>query len=171
MNSSKLLILTLTLFLSSCVDPKNTDNKSGVVISMAKSVALKNNDIKHMQATELLKRRENKIDDLIIVDVRTKAEQMESMIPGAISKELFEKHAKYFKDKDIVSYCTVGSRSSEYTRELQKNGYKAYSLQGGILSWIHRGGKVFKEDKEVKKVRFLSEAWNLLPKGYEGVFP
>ena len=167
----KIITYALLGILISCLNPEKTDNKSGVVISMAKSVTMKNSDIKHMSAQTLLERTSNKIEDLVIVDVRTAAEQKESMIPGAIPQDLFEKHMNHFKSKDIIAYCTIGSRSSEYTRELQKKGFKSYSLEGGILSWIHFGGKLYSNDKEVKKVRFLSEAWNLLPNGYEGVFP
>ena len=45
------------------------------------------------------------------------------------------------------------------------------SLQGGILSWVHHGGKVYMDDKEVKSIGILNEAWNLMPEGYKGVTP
>ena len=171
MKNQFVCLVLLSLLVTSCVDPQNTNNKSGVVISMAQSVKMKNKDIKHIAAKDFLKRTEMKDDTLVIVDVRSTEEQMESTIPGAIPKELFEKHMKHFKGKDIISYCTIGARSSKYTRELQKKGFKAMSLEGGILSWIHYGGKIFQNDKEVKTVRFLNEAWNLLPEGYKGVHP
>ncbi|MEE3078497.1 MAG: rhodanese-like domain-containing protein [Bdellovibrionota bacterium] len=166
-----LLALIITIITTSCVEPQNTKNKSGVVISMAQAIEMKNKDIKHLDVKEFLKRVEQKDDTMVIVDVRTKKEQMQSMIPGAMPKELFEKHMKHFKGKDIISYCTIGGRSSEYTRELKEKGFKAMSLQGGILSWVHHGGKVYMDDKEVKSIGILNEAWNLMPEGYKGVTP
>ena len=45
---------------------------------------------------------------------------------------VLEKH----KDKTILVYCKVGSRSSVACKELTRNGFaKVFSLSGGIMAW------------------------------------
>jgi rhodanese-related sulfurtransferase len=45
---------------------------------------------------------------VVLVDVRTPAEQNVSMIPTAIRKETFERTRDAYTDHTIVAYCTIG---------------------------------------------------------------
>mgnify|MGYP003647206127 CR=1 FL=1 len=79
--------------------------------------------------------------DVVLLDVREPTETAGGKIAGAIqipvgalSKRVgeLEKH----KDKTILVYCKVGSRSSVACKELTRNGFaKVFSLSGGIMAW------------------------------------
>jgi len=93
------------------------------------------------------------------------------MIPGAIDEALFEERIEDYRTDAIVVYCTIGVRSGRYVKRLIKDGYDAYNLKGGILAWAHAGGRfVDKTGKETRRVHVYGKRWNLLPKGYEGIW-
>lgn len=110
-------------------------------------------------------------EEVILVDVREAYERAVSIIPGAISKELFEAEAEEFEGKTIVVHCTIGYRSGKYVEELMADGIHAFNLKGSILSWVHAGQPVVdSEGDETKRVHVYGERWNLLPAGYEAVW-
>ncbi|EQC49719.1 rhodanese-like protein [Bacteriovorax sp. DB6_IX] len=166
----KITLITL-LFLVSCINPNSYENKAKIVESMATSVTMENKDIPFIEAKDLMFKMTQKSYDSIVVDARSESEQLVSMIPGAVPKHVFDKNKENFKDKEIFTYCTIGARSSAYARELIKNGFKATSLKGGVLSWAQAGGIFDNGGVQTKKVKFLNDAWNILPEGYEGVTP
>src|SRR5689334_16019752 len=61
-------------------------------------------------------------DSVCLVDVRSAEEQAVSMIPGAISEELFLKQFPSILDdkSTIVAYCTIGFRSGCFSSKLLK---------------------------------------------------
>lgn len=110
-------------------------------------------------------------ETVVVVDVRTPEEREISTIPGAISREEFEKNSGQYTDRPIVTYCTIGYRSGLYTRELREQGLDAYNLQGSILSWVHAGYPVVAPDgEETNRVHVYGERWDLLPEGFESVY-
>lgn len=111
------------------------------------------------------------MSEFVLVDVRTKVERDVSYIGRSISKEEFEANRPKYIDKEIVFYCTIGVRSTQYAIEKMREGFIVFVLKGGVLSWAH-AGKTFvgPNNEETKKVHVYSEAWNLLPKDYEGIF-
>jgi rhodanese-related sulfurtransferase len=125
-------------------------------------------DVPDVSAEEFVAmRREN---DVVLVDGRKKREQRVSMLPGAIPSREFEKNIEKYKEKTIVVYCTIGSRSGHYARDLIEKGFTAYNLRGSILAWIHAGQKLVSEGKETRRVHVYGRRWNLAPKGYEAVW-
>jgi rhodanese-related sulfurtransferase len=40
------------------------------------------------------------------------------------------------KERPVVFYCRVGSRSSVAAKAFRSAGYDAYSMQGGLLRWV-----------------------------------
>ena len=103
----------------------------------------------------------------IIVDTREKKEQNVSMIPGAITQKEFEKNKKKYKGKAIVTYCTIGYRSGVYAKKLNKKGFKAYNLVGGVLSWAHEGNEFVCDSANTKKVHVYGKDWDLAPERYK----
>ena len=117
-----------------------------------------------IELQELLKKDAGKT---LIVDVRTKKEQSVSMLQGAITSEEFSKNPDKYKGKTIVSYCTIGYRSSIFTEKLVKKGFKALNLRGSILMWAHYKGKLYTPSgNETNKVHVYSKDWSLLPASY-----
>lgn len=125
-------------------------------------------DTPDVSVEELIAMREN--SDIVLVDRREKKEQEVSMIPGAITSDEFEKNIEQYKDKPIVVYCTIGSRSGKYARRLIKKGMRAYNLKGSILAWTHAGKELVSEGEETRRVHVYGRKWNLAPEGYEAVW-
>ena len=74
-----------------------------------------------------------------LLDVRTPAEYSEVRLEGAhlipIDK-LLSRIAEIPKDRPILVYCAVGSRSSQVAEYLAGHGYPSvYNLNGGIWAW------------------------------------
>ncbi len=106
--------------------------------------------------------------DIILVDIREKEEQQVSMLPGAITKEEFLKNLDKYKDKKIITYCTIGYRSGKFAEKYSK--LNIYNLEGGVLAWSHFKGKFFKDNKETKLVHVFSQEWDFLNSNYKAVY-
>lgn len=109
-------------------------------------------------------------EKIVLVDVRTDEEISVSTLPGAITKDEFEKEPQKYKDKEIITYCTIGYRSSLYVKELQSRGIHAKNLRGSLLSWLHAGGQVVdKNGKNTDKVMAIGNTEHLIPKSYKNI--
>ncbi len=91
------------------------------------------------EAFSLISQREN----LFLLDVRTFDEYRQvrlddsRLIPiGQLTRRI----AEIPRDRPILVYCAVGSRSAQVTNYLVRNGYpEVYNLSGGIYSWAQKG--------------------------------
>ncbi len=108
--------------------------------------------------------------DVVLIDVRQETERRISTIANAISVEQFQDSLEKHKADRIVTYCTIGYRSGIYAQKLQDQGFRAYNLNGGILAWIHAGHEVFDQQGQTRRVHVFSKKWNLVPKGYQGIW-
>jgi len=91
----------------------------------------------------------NNDQDYLIVDVRTIDEFNEGHIKGAVLipvSELGSRLNELPKDKPIITYCRVGSRSRNAANILVENGFKYVYDMGGILEWIEKGYPVVIKD-------------------------
>ena len=80
----------------------------------------------------------------MLIDVRTMSEYREGHIPGASSFPLDRLEGrlnKLSKSKEIICICRSGSRSKRATRILQKAGFNAINMQGGMNAWQKAGYK------------------------------
>lgn len=74
----------------------------------------------------------------VIVDVRNSREYNENHIDGSINVPEYELDRNFEKiindkNKDIVVYCTSGSRSEKAYKKLKKLGFvNVYNLYGGL---------------------------------------
>lgn len=105
----------------------------------------------------------------VLVDVREPHEQRVSMLPGAITKQDFERHSARYRSWLVVPYCTIGLRSGLYTRELRGRGFEVRNLAGSALAWAHAGLPFETKGKATRRVHVFNADWNLLPRGYEPV--
>jgi rhodanese-related sulfurtransferase len=81
-----------------------------------------------------------KNSDIVLLDVRTNGEHSGQHIPGSIHIPLHELPArlgelKKYLPREIVCYCQSGSRSVSAMLILDKNGFNAANLNGGISEW------------------------------------
>lgn len=163
------LILTSIIALS-CIDPQSAaKNKKKSVKVMAEQIAKKFPKAPQVTIEDFLDWKKTAHQPIVLVDVREAKEQAVSMLPGAITKDEYEKNLPKFKEYLVVAYCTIGYRSSEYVGELVKKNINAYNLQESLLGWAHRGLSFSIKGSETKKAHVYEEAWNFLPSGYTGV--
>ena len=81
---------------------------------------------------------------LKLIDLRTKPETEEGMIPGAVwmdmsSREFMNDISALPKDEAYCLYCASGGRSSMAAQFMEMQGFsRVYDLIGGMLSWEDR---------------------------------
>lgn len=97
-----------------------------------------------VQAREMLEKN----DQVYLLDVRTFQEYSQIRLAGANLipiDQLLRRIAELPKDRPILVYCAVGSRSTQVMNYLAKIGYgPVYNLNGGIWAWQLRGYPVLK---------------------------
>ena len=106
----------------------------------------------------------------VFIDIREPREQQVSMLPGAITEKEFINDSAKYKDAVKIAYCTISYRSGKFSQKLQKEGIPVYNLRGGILAWVHDGGKVYDQNGETHRIHVYGRKWNLGPKRYQAVW-
>ena len=78
----------------------------------------------------------------VLADVREPYEYNDCRIPGSINvpaSVLSKRAAEIDAEKAVIVYCTSGRRSIIACNTLEKQGFKAYSLNGGIKAFYNTG--------------------------------
>jgi len=83
---------------------------------------------------------------------------------GAITEKAFKKNLERYKDHGIIGYCTISYRSGELAKKLGKKGIKMLNLKGGLLAWVHEGGKVYDQHGEIKRVHVSQKSGTTDPR-------
>jgi rhodanese-related sulfurtransferase len=81
-----------------------------------------------------------KTNDVVLLDVRTAMERQRSSINGSVHIPLHELRTradelKKYKGKEIVCFCASGNRSISAAATLNKLGFSAANMKGGIAEW------------------------------------
>ncbi len=112
----------------------------------------------------------------VLFDTRPQEEYSVSHLPHAIQVDPqlpVEKFVAQFgdslKNKNVVFYCSVGYRSSQFLQRVQKTlGQKgataAFNLQGGIFRWYNEGNVVVDANGPTNKVHPYDKIWGALVK-------
>ncbi len=168
----KLLVFLVILFLlpvpSSQSASMEDEQKYSQVIRMYREYTQsfpKVADIPSKKAIELLNN-----SDTVFVDVRKVKEQKVSMIPGAITKKEFLDNLDRYHHKHIIAYCTISYRSGKFAKKMAQKGVSITNLEAGLLGWVHEGGPLFHENKEVNKLHVYGKKWNLAPAAIDVIF-
>ena len=80
--------------------------------------------------------------DAQLIDVREDYEWDAGRIGGArhiVLGEVASQASTIEKERPVVFYCRVGSRSAMAADAFRGAGYEAYSLQGGLEAWSGEG--------------------------------
>ena len=87
--------------------------------------------------------------EIQLIDVREDYEWESGRVEGARHIELQQIAAQadtIDRQKPVVFYCRVGSRSAMAAAAFRQAGYEAYSMDGGLLAWeqsdLPLGGQV-----------------------------
>lgn len=97
--------------------------------------------IPEITATELYQRLKQG-ESLVIIDVREPVEYREGHIAHSQLiplGQLATRQAELPKDQTIYISCRSGNRSGLATDMLNKAGYQAINLKGGLIEWNHLG--------------------------------
>ena len=111
-----------------------------LMVCMAWSLALAAaQDISSREARVLMEKNK----DIFLLDVRTPQENSQARLPGTklIPINEFERRINEVpRNKTILVYCAVGSRSKPVAEYLSKNGYKnVYNMSDGLVGWYRNG--------------------------------
>lgn len=106
---------------------------------------LNNRKVEHHNPAELSRRIKNQ-NNMILLDVRTDPERRKGHIKGSVHIPLNqlrkrEQELEKYKNKEIVCYCASGNRSINAAIFLQKHGFNASNLKGGISAWNYQNQK------------------------------
>mgnify|MGYP002532155237 CR=1 FL=1 len=73
-----------------------------------------------------------------LIDMRSDRDFEYGTIPGAIhiSQEDLQGNPQIIKSKKVILFCAHGTNSIEAAEELEAEGYRAYSLEGGYIAWL-----------------------------------
>jgi rhodanese-related sulfurtransferase len=110
-----------------------------LLLLAAPVLAAPSRNISAAEAAQLLQRGKR----VYLLDVRTPGEYMQMRLDGAHLipiDQLLRRIGELPKDRPILVYCAVGSRSSQVAGYLAQQGYpEVYNLYGGISAWQLRG--------------------------------
>ena len=73
-----------------------------------------------------------------VYDIRSETDRAYGFIPGSVhtTADELENNPPADRDKKIIIYCAHGVFSIDIADRLCKQGYEAYSLEGGYLAWM-----------------------------------
>ncbi|SDA62304.1 Rhodanese-related sulfurtransferase [Algoriphagus alkaliphilus] len=106
------------------------------------------------------------ISEYQILDAREKEEFEVSHLPKAlwIGYDTFslKNIAGLDKNQPVLVYCTVGARSQDIGKKLQKAGFtKVFNLYGGIIQWANEGRSLEAAGKPTQKVHTYTRTWGI----------
>jgi hydroxyacylglutathione hydrolase/adenylyltransferase/sulfurtransferase len=87
-------------------------------------------------------REKHDAGEIQLIDVREDYEWEGGRIEGARHIELERVAAQadtIDREKPVVFYCRLGSRSGMAANAFRRAGYNAYSMDGGITAWHEQG--------------------------------
>ena len=87
-----------------------------------------------------------------LVDIREPHEREAGHVPGSRHIELVklsQEAESIDRDRPLVLYCRMGSRSSMALDAFKASGYDAHQMEGGLLAWADKGLPLEPEDGSV----------------------
>ncbi len=87
-----------------------------------------------------------------VVDVRESYEREAGHIDGTRHIELTALSGaveEIERERPVVFYCRVGSRSQMAAQAFRASGFEAYSMRGGLVRWAQEGRPLTPQDGHV----------------------
>jgi rhodanese-related sulfurtransferase len=110
--------------------------------------------------------------DVVIFDVRDRAEFEVSRLPGAVlvephitAQEFIQRHGEDLAGKTVLLYCSVGVRSSALAQRIESSARTAgadgvFNLSGGAFSWHNTGRRLVADNGDTEKVHGYNRSWS-----------
>lgn len=112
---------------------------AALLVGASLAAAAVSRNVQPRDAFALLSQRQQ----VFLLDVRTPGEYRQAHLDGAhlIPIEQVNKRlAEIPRDRPVLVYCAVGSRSAQVYSYLARRGYpEVYNLDGGIYAWAAQG--------------------------------
>jgi rhodanese-related sulfurtransferase len=115
---------------------------------MSASIDSTHTDIDPEQLAEWMARD----GDMQVVDVREPYEREAGHISGSRHIPLVELAARAVeieRERPVVFYCRVGSRSDMAAQAFRASGFQAMSMRGGLVRWASENRPLSPEDGRV----------------------
>ena len=110
-----------------------------MMVTMVTHVLAAEKNISARDAKALLDTNKN----MYLLDVRTPQEYSQGRLAGSVLipiNEVEHRLREVPKNKTIIVYCAVGSRSKPVANFLSQQGYKdVYNMTDGIVGWYRNG--------------------------------
>jgi rhodanese-related sulfurtransferase len=109
-----------------------------LVVLVSPALAAAPRDISAAQAQKLLSRTPK----AFLLDVRTPDEYRQGHLRGAVLVPLGDLERRFReipRNRAVVVYCAVGSRSRIASGFLARQGYEVYNTEDGIVGWYRSG--------------------------------
>ena len=133
--------------------------------SVDEKIARQYPDVAVVEVPELASRLGGQDDKPVVIDVRASEEFAVSHLQGAENLGSAEAIAQRFPDRetDIVVYCSVGYRSADVARELERMGYShVLNLRHSIFAWANQGLPLVNSSGETTMVHPYNRIWGSL---------
>lgn len=88
-------------------------------------------------------------DGIVVLDVRETDEWERGHSPRAVHiplSELAARQSEIPTSRRLVCVCRSGNRSAMVVEALQRAGYDAHNLDGGMHAWVEAGGDIVATD-------------------------
>lgn len=96
-------------------------------------------DITSTEAKVIIDKKRN----VYLLDVRTPDERRQGYIPGSVLIPIDmvgRRLVEIPKNRPVIVYCAVGSRSRSVSQSLARSGYaEVYNMKDGIFGWYRNG--------------------------------
>jgi rhodanese-related sulfurtransferase len=110
-----------------------------MMVTIVTQVWAAEKNISSRDAKSLLEKNKN----IYLLDVRTPQEYSQGRLAGSVLIPIGEFERRFSevpKNRTIVVYCAVGSRSKPVANFLTQQGYKdVYNMTDGIVGWYRNG--------------------------------
>lgn len=137
--------------------------------SLEKLVRRRFPSVRQISTEELARWIESRRPAPLLLDLRDADEYAVSHLSGArhVAPDAKAQDVRLGvpKDAPIVTYCSVGYRSSAFARRLQDAGYtNVQNLEGSIFRWANEGRPLVRDGRPVQVVHPYSNYWSRLLK-------
>lgn len=95
-------------------------------------------------------------EDVVLLDVREHDEWVAGHAPGAVHVPLAQVPSRLDEipsDEVVHVVCRSGGRSAQATAWLNRNGYDAVNVSGGMGAWLEAGRPMVSETGDAPTVR------------------
>jgi len=109
-------------------------------------------DLEQISAAEAISLSEG---DSVLVDVREPDEWADGHAPNAVNlpmSQLAERMSELPLERTLLIICQSGQRSQSVTARLDRAGYTAVNVIGGMDDWVSAGGVVARSDHGARDV-------------------